>query len=374
MEAPLEAAAFSVPVGSVSDPVRLSMGYAIVKVEHRVESQFVSEADYMKVRDKLWSRVLERKFDGIIKAELMRIEKELDPVFNEAVAGNLFKAWTMFGHEGDPFPPLEAVSELKDVSREEFVRFATARWTVADFVQRLRGTSSRQRSRVKQVEDVKSIAIGLATREVLLQKAKESGLASDSTVQLGIRHEREAFLLKRWDSSIVDTVGAAGWDESLLRKKYDETKSNRMTPPEVNVAEILVRTEPEAEKVMAMLRRSGDFGSLARKYSIRRWAAERGGELGFGPITHFGPMGKKFFAAQVGSIVGPDKVDPYIGIFKILEKRDSRPVPFDEARPSLIGEVKQERQMDARRNALARLRAATDVSINTERLANVVVH
>jgi hypothetical protein len=85
-------------------------------------------------------------------------------------------------------------------------------------------------------------------------------------------------------------------------------------------------------------------------------------------------MGKKFFAAQVGSIVGPDKVDPYIGIFKILEKRDSRPVPFDEARPSLIGEVKQERQMDARRNALARLRAATDVSINTERLANVVVH
>jgi parvulin-like peptidyl-prolyl isomerase len=374
MEAPLEDAAFSVPVGTISDPVRLSMGYAIVKVEHRVENQFVTQADYMKVREKLWRRVVEKKFDAIIRSQLEQIESTLHPAFTDSAVGEVFKAWTMFSHEGNQIPPIESVGELKDVSRNEFVRFANGHWTVADFVQRLGSTSIRQRNRVRQPQDVKSIAIGLATREILLQKAKDAGLASDPTVQEGIRHEREAFLLKRWDASIVDTVGSHGWDESVLRKKYDETKASRMTAPEVNVAEILLRTNDEANRVMAKLRKGADFGSLARTYSIRRWAAERNGELGFGSITHYGPMGKKFFAARVGDIVGPDKVDPYIGIFKILETRGSRPVPFDEARESIIGEVKQERQMDTRKSALAHLREKGNFTINSELLANVVVH
>ena len=57
MEPALEETVFGMNAGEISEPVRLSMGYAIIKLEHRVENRFVTEADYVKIREKLWRAV-----------------------------------------------------------------------------------------------------------------------------------------------------------------------------------------------------------------------------------------------------------------------------------------------------------------------------
>ncbi|MEK9138952.1 MAG: peptidylprolyl isomerase, partial [Bacteroidota bacterium] len=93
MEPALEEAAFSIPVGAISEPLRASMGYAIVKVERRVENRFVTESDYVKVREKLYRAVVERKFSQLIKDELRRIEGDLAPSFDENIVGEVFKSW-----------------------------------------------------------------------------------------------------------------------------------------------------------------------------------------------------------------------------------------------------------------------------------------
>jgi peptidyl-prolyl cis-trans isomerase C len=160
----------------------------------------------------------------------------------------------------------------------------------------------------------------------------------------------------------------------VLRARFEETRNERAFPPEVNVAEILVRTEAEANRLMAQLRKGARFADLARRNSLRLWAAKRDGELGFGNEAHFGPMGKKFFSAKVGQIIGPEKVDPYIGIFKILDRREGRSMTFDEAKGQIIEELTQTRKLEARKRSLDRLREGVSISVDTDLLANIVVN
>jgi len=350
------------------------MGYGIVRVENREVNPFVSQADFLKVREKLWRRVLERRIDEILQRELQRIQKDLSPAFNQTTVSEMLQNWKPL-IDTSPSPPVELVAaRVQDISSHELVRFTTGTWTVGEFLKLLEKTTDRQRGRVRTGDDLKSVALGLATREVLLDKARQLGLDSDSTVVAAVRHGKEAFLLKRWLAGVSDTVGASGWDEQLLRKTYASSRSDRAYPPEVNVAEILVRTEPEAATLAQMIRHGADFAALARSHSIRVWAAKHDGELGFGTEARFGPLGKKFLAAKIGEVIGPEKVDPYFGVFKILERREGKPMSFDEARDQIIQELKQEKQMEARKSALEGLRAGVTVSINSDVLANIDVH
>jgi len=375
MEPALDEIAFSIPVGTISEPVKLSMGYAIVKVENRVENRFVTQGDYQKVREKLWRAVLDRKSDRLIKGELNRIEKEISPSFNDSAVAELFKNWQFVAdHASLNVPKEEKTNPSPDVSSMELVRFKADTWTIDEFVDRVAKTTERQRKRVKRMEDVKNMVIGLATREVLLGKARQLGLGSDSLAVETVRHGKESFLLKRWLATLTDTVGESEWDERLLRKKYEETKAERAYPPEANVAEILLRTEEEARKMMSHLRRGADFSDLARKNSIRLWAAKRSGELGFGTEARFGPMGRKLIEAKVGEIVGPERVDPYYAVFKVLEKKSGRPKGFEESRDEIVKELSQLKKLEARDAALNRLRQGVVVRINNSVLENIVLN
>lgn len=375
MEPALDEVAFSIPVGGISEPVKLSMGYAIVKVENRVENQFVTEADYLKVREKLWRAVLDRKFDRLIKAELKRLEKEISPSFNDSAVVELFRNWQFLADRASASALKEGpTNSPRDISSMQLVRFKTGGWTIGEFMGRVAKTTERQRRRVKKVEDVRSIAIGLASREVMVNRAKQMGLGSDSEAVEAVRRGKEAFLLKRWLASVTDSAGESGWDERLLRKKYEETKAERAYPPEVNVAEILLRTGEEAGRMIMRLRKGAGFADLARKHSIRLWAAKRNGDLGFGTEARFGSMGKKFFHAKVGEIIGPEKVDPYYAVFKVLEKKPGRPKAFEESRDEIVKELSQMKKVDARDAALNRLRRGVTVQINSNVLENIVLN
>ncbi len=372
MEAALEEAAFTLPVGTISDPIKLRIGYAIVKPESRIVQPLASEYDYAKVRQKLADRIQEKKIDHLIRKATDEIVQSLAPTFNDEAVRTVFAHWTLLAR--NEVPPSEPRSLPKDISAMTFMHTSRGSWTVRDFVERAEWTTDKQRRRVHSEDDVKDYAIGLATREVLLERARAEGLEKDSAVQAQLASVRERFLLRRWADSVQDTVGSSGWDARLLDSVYQANKAHLAYPPEVNVAEILVRTEEEARQIRAQLSAGADFGELARRRSIRLWAAKRGGELGFGTQAAFGPMGEKFFAASVGEILGPERVDPYWAVFKVLERRQGRPKSFDEARSDIVAVLTQERRRQAFRAAVGDLRSRASITVNSDLLANIVIH
>jgi peptidyl-prolyl cis-trans isomerase C len=142
----------------------------------------------------------------------------------------------------------------------------------------------------------------------------------------------------------------------------------------VNAAEILVRTKDEAERLLGLVRRGADFAELARRHSIRLWAAKRGGELGFGTRAGYGILADKIFSSQVGQVVGPEHVDPYYGIFKVLGKKQGRPKSLDEAREEIVRELVYNGRQTASRRAVEQLITGVPITIDSEALAQVVLN
>jgi len=376
MEQALDEAVFSLPLGIVSDPIRLSVGYAIVKVETRFTNPLASQGDYLKNRDKLARAVHERKVVRLVTEDTRRIAGDLAPVYNDEALTHVLGVWNSSARSLLPDAEFEE-SRLeipREISGMPMVSFRDRSWTVAEFSLRLAATTEKQRKRVRSVDDLKEFVLGLATREVLMDRARVAGLERDSMVIEHIQKGRLAYLLKRWGMSVTDTTGASGWPEAVIQKTYARKSSEYTYPPEVNVAEILVRTKDEADALLQQVQGGADFAELARIHSIRLWAAKRGGELGFGTRAGYGILAEKIFSSHVGQVVGPERVDPYYGVFKILAKKEGRPKSLEEAREEIIKELSYNGKQVVSRRAVEQLTAGVPIAVDNEALAHVVLN
>jgi len=372
LEPGLEDAAFRVPLGTVSKPVRIRIGWAVVKPETRVMQPLASEQDYARVRPKLEQVVRGKKTQRLTDAVLRAAEADLAPSFDDDAVNEVFAAWgTLIAPAG---PMGESAAPAAPVLHDRFLATLGGRaWTVGEFVERLDRTTGRQRRRVTSPAHVKEMAIGLALRDVMVERALRDGLPADPAVRAQIQKVSDEFRLEFWASTVQDTVRRHRWDESALRRQYNAGGDRYRVPPLVNVAEILLNTEAEAREAAALVRRGADFSRVARERSLRLWAARLGGELGYGTRSTYGPLGEKFLAAPVGAIIGPERVDPYYGVFRVLGKMEGRVKSFEEVRAEIVQEGATASRKDALRRAVDALRGRVPITVHHQALENVAL-
>ena len=372
MEPALEDAAYTLPIGSLSDPVKMRIGYAIIKVEDRFTNPLASESDYANVKDKLGGAVEKHKLVNILKTTTDCIRKDLDPSIHEEALKKLSDI--LLSSRPVTSVGTHVESEVQNISSMPLVSFRQGTWTVGDFMERIKQTTDRQQKRVRTQDELREFIVGLAVREVTLKRAEEAGIEKDSVVRQQIAKQITQYVLTRWRGSVEDTVGEHGWDEAFLKNFYNEKQKEYIDPPEVDVGEILVRTKGEGEKFVRQLSRGADFSKLAREHSLRLWAAKNGGDLGFNQKSTYGIWGDTIFATDAGKILGPLFVDPYYGVFKILGKRSARIETYDEARPQVLHEIESLKKQDALKAAVQNIRRGKDIVINNDLLSNTEVN
>jgi hypothetical protein len=348
----------------------MSVGYAIVRVDNRVEKPLSSEYDYAKAKPKLEKAVTDRRIRGILKREADSIEQDLHIRFFDDGVQEALSWWQ---RSAEPFPGTQERALLPDsVGRTPIMEYDGGRWDVKEFLLRADLMRRKDRRKVYSSGSIKDVAVGLAVREILLHRALEAGVASDQEVAGQIAKARHDYVLNRWRSSVVDGVGFnERGDVDTLRQYFEQNKDLFALRPMVNAAEILVRTHAEAATIARRVRAGENFGRLAKKYSLRRSTAEHEGELGFATQEMFGPIGPKIFAAGKGAIVGPEHVDPVYGVFKILEKLPGRQRTFDEAREDCERALLPARRERVFRAAIDNLRSHGRVSIDMTALGNI---
>jgi parvulin-like peptidyl-prolyl isomerase len=244
---------------------------------------------------------------------------------------------------------------------------------VQDFLARVVHSTEKQRRRVTSPDGVKEMATGLAVRDVLIDRARAAGLEEDPGVLAQVKRVSEEYLLKRWASHVQDTVGRNGWPDAMLYAEYDRNRALHAYPPEVNVAEVLVRTRDEAAEIRRRADGGADFAALARTRSIRLWAAKRGGELGFGTRATFGALGDRFMDAKPGTLIGPEFVDPYWGVFRVIEHRGGRLKTFEEAKPGIAEGLTRSEKLRVFKQSVETLRAQARITTDIEMLSNIVI-
>ncbi len=178
----------------------------------------------------------------------------------------------------------------------------------------------------------------------LAQAASAKKLEGSAEFAARMAYAKNKVLMEALLGDITKTAAT----EAEMKKLYDESVAKTQPEEEVRARHILLKTEKEAQDVLAKLKAGADFEKLAREISTDPSAKTNGGDLEY--FTK-GQMVAEFseaaFKLNKGQISAPVKTQFGFHVIKVEDKR-SKPVPKYE-------EVKEQVQAFVVRKAQAEL-------------------
>lgn len=185
-------------------------------------------------------------------------------------------------------------------------------------------------------------------RLALVALARARGVDKDPEVMRQVAHAEEQAL----QNAIVRRVVVPQITDTQVRARYDTEIASKPGEEEVHARHILVANEADAIKIIAELKKGGDFAATAKARSTDPGAAQ-GGDLGF---FKRGDMLPEFaaaaFAMKPGQITDkPVKTIYGWHVIKVEERRVAPPPAFDsvkdEVRQALVQEAVQRLVVEA---------------------------
>jgi peptidyl-prolyl cis-trans isomerase C len=195
----------------------------------------------------------------------------------------------------------------------------------------------------------------LIDAQALLVEAKKTGLDKDPEVQRTMQFAQDRAL----ETSLLSKVVRPQTSDDAVKARYDEQYAGKAGETEVHARHILVGDEATAKKIIADLKKGGDFAALSKQYSKDPGAAQQGGDLGFFKKGDMVPEFADTAFALKDKEIAPAPVKTQFGwhVIQTLEHRTAEPQSFDQVRD----ELRQSMVQAAVQKELAEARGAVTV-------------
>jgi len=186
---------------------------------------------------------------------------------------------------------------------------------------------------VQSVEGKKELLDSMVVREIILEQAKKDGVDKSKEVADRLEDLRKRLIVETYLKKKVEQE--AQLSDAELKKFYDENKEKFKTGEQVKASHILVKTEKEAQDLLAQLKGGAVFEDLAKKYSTDS-SASKGGDLGWFSRGAMVPeFDKAVFSLKEGETSGIVKTQFGYHIIKLTGKRPAGIRAFDEVKEQI---------------------------------------
>jgi len=241
------------------------------------------------------------------------------------------------------------------------------RYTLGEFWTEYQELPEAFLARYQGVEGRRALAERLIERLLLLQDSYDRLLDAKNTQQ--VEETRLSVLAQMLEQEEVDEKIAVSDQE--LAAYYQEHKKELTEPPQVRIRYIMIRLgAPGRDRVRAwakadeaykqlvpgVLQKGRDFAEVARRYSEDQATAARGGELSGwireGPdllaelAEH--PFHEQTLGLRTGEISRPFEYGGAIYIVQVRERKEARPLTFEETKELLREELRQKKHDELR--------------------------
>jgi peptidyl-prolyl cis-trans isomerase C len=195
----------------------------------------------------------------------------------------------------------------------------------------------------------------LINLELLSRAALDKGLDKDPRLAAMLDIRRKDQLAKAY---LEDYVKAHPVSDAEIQAAYDKAKAEPLEP-EYRARHILVKTEAEANKILADLGKKAKFEDLAKKYSKDPGSAKNGGALDWSDRRAFVP---EFSEALAGLKKGETTKTPVKTQFgyHIIRLDDTRQPEFPKLE-AVRGEIVKQLQNQRVREAIMAARASAKI-------------
>lgn len=178
----------------------------------------------------------------------------------------------------------------------------------------------------------------LITQEVLLQYAKANQFEQDAEVQKELAMARQQILA---NAAIGIYLRQHPITDEALKQQY-QTAIKTVQGQEFKARHILVKTEKEANTLLAELKKGADFAKMAKDKSMDQGSAKEGGDLGWFQLNDMvKPFSDAVGGAKKGALLGPIKTDFGYHLIQMQDVRDATPPDMEVMREQLQQELQQ---------------------------------
>ena len=361
MDPAFEDAAYSLNVGEISPPVKTEYGYSIIKVEDKVTNPLLTESEFQKKKSHLESVVKLRKKELSEREYIKSIFDNTQLKFNDKIINEILTNL----YTGNK---LESADSRNDL--EECVWYKDRTYSVTEIEQRILDLPLFFKNKINTIENLKAAIEGMLLNDTLYNIAVSKGYDTVQAVLQKIEKYKMNLFLQFKKERVLNN---AQLPDSVLQKFYSDNIYMFSTEPEINIQEILVNDKTLADSLAKLLNDGGDFGELAKKYSLRKWSAENNGIMGYAPLSKFGSYKDLFWNAQVSELIGPVKIENIFGLFKLLGKEDSKPMDFNEVTGEVEKAARLENQIEILQNYLYKIRSNVNINVNDNLLRSAIV-
>jgi peptidyl-prolyl cis-trans isomerase C len=198
------------------------------------------------------------------------------------------------------------------------------------------------------------------TRDLLLREAFRRGVDRQPEVADRLTMARKSILLEALLREVASKAPPVS--DEALRKIYDTTQAQYRTGERVKVSHMLFRDRARAEEMLKRAKAGEPFETLMKEVGGRE--GEVAADLG---DIERGNFVKEFeeaaFAAAPGSVVGPVKTTYGYHVIKVYEKKPAGIQTFEEVKPQLLAEQRENAQREAFEKLITGLRNASTIRI-----------
>lgn len=198
------------------------------------------------------------------------------------------------------------------------------------------------------------------TRDLLMREALRRGIDRRPEVADRIAMARKSIVLEALLRDVASQ--APGLSDAALRKAYDADPTQHQVGERARVSHMLFRDKVRAQEVLNLAKKGEPFEDLMKKVDSRN--GEVAADLG---EIERGNFVKEFeaaaFAAAPGAVVGPVKTTYGYHVLKVYEKKPAGARPFEEVKPQLLAEQREQAQRDAFEGLITDLRKQATIRV-----------
>ena len=225
----------------------------------------------------------------------------------------------------------------------------------------VRGLMASQPEKAREADPVMEHLQTLVDMELLLLEAKKERIGDSPFFLRRTGRARRDKLVDALEARRLDVTVA---DDEVAR--YIEREGYNRA---IQLADIMVPDRETAARVLQLIEQGADFADVARRWSVNKETAARGGDMGrFATRQQVNPvLAGELFTLPVGSVTKPVPVGKVYSVFKILAESSFEPTPqqrqlvaqelqrskLQAARDSLVAALRQEYRLERDEDGLA---------------------
>ena len=210
----------------------------------------------------------------------------------------------------------------------------------------------------------------IVNKELLYKEALKKGFDKNADFNRKLEDFKKLTLVSElFEKEIMSKAKVADQD---VRDYYDKNKEAFVAAKEIRASHILVKTEEEAQKVLARLKKGEKFDAVAKAVSIDTASAKNGGDLGYFKKGQMVPEFERAAASlKVGETSGPVQTQFGFHIIKVTDKKTGPPIEFEKVRDLISQKLSGEKQKEAFDAYIADLKKTYKVEINKDALSKL---